>query len=221
MPGFVVTLAQLPLYCTMAAPQSNYLHHLSKDPLLQKLLAGAQPRLLQRRTDLTFFLYSTIVKQQLSTRVGDVLLERFLNIYKGQPPTSQQVAATPPETLQAIGLSRSKASYIKNVAQFDLEQGLDITRLDAMTDEEVTAYITGIKGIGKWTAHLFLISALGREDAFPIDDLILQKAVAGVYRLDRNDKKKFMADMLRISDAWRPYRTYASLHLWRWKSDEG
>ena len=106
------------------------------------------------------------------------------------------------------------------MAQFDLEQGLDIDKLDAMTDEEVTTYITGIKGIGKWTAHVFLISALGREDVFPADDLILQKAVAGVYGLDRTDKKKFMADMLAISEKWRPFRTYASLHLWRWKEDE-
>jgi DNA-3-methyladenine glycosylase II len=106
------------------------------------------------------------------------------------------------------------------VAQFDLEQGLDIDKLDAMTDEEVTTYITGIKGIGKWTAHVFLISALGREDVFPADDLILQKAVAGVYGLDRTDKKKFMADMLTISEKWRPFRTYASLHLWRWKEEE-
>ena len=199
---------------------TNYLEHLSKYPELQKLLTGAEPRQLQRQTDLTFFLYSTIVQQQLSTRVGEVFLERFLNIYNGQKPTSQQVIDTPTETLLAIGLSRSKASYIKNVAQFDLEQGLDTAKLDLMTDDEVTTYITGIKGIGKWTAHLFLISALAREDVFPADDLILQKAVAGVYHLDRSDKKKFMADMLRISETWRPYRTYASLHLWRWDGDK-
>jgi DNA-3-methyladenine glycosylase II len=203
----------------MSVPKNNYIEHLSKDPELKKLLIDAEPRLLQRRTDLTFFLYSTIVQQQLSTRVGEVFLQRFLDIYKGRNPESEEVVNTPLETLQAIGLSKSKASYIKNVAQFDLDKGLDIDKLDTMTDEEVTAYITGIKGIGKWTAHLFLISALGREDVFPADDLILQKAVAGVYRLDRSDKKKFMTDMLRISENWRPFRTYASLHLWRWKGD--
>jgi DNA-3-methyladenine glycosylase II len=203
----------------MSVPQNNYIEHLSKDPELKKLLAGAETRLLQRRTDFTFFLYSTIVQQQLSTRVGEVFLQRFLNIYNGNKPTSEEVVNTPLETLQAIGLSKSKALYIKNVAQFDLDNGLNIDKLDAMTDDEVTAYITSIKGIGKWTAHLFLIAALAREDVFPVDDLILQKAVAGIYRLDRSDKKKFMADMLRISENWRPFRTYASLHLWRWKAD--
>jgi DNA-3-methyladenine glycosylase II len=204
----------------MPAPETNYLEYLSKDPHLEKLLAGAEPRVLGRQANLAFFLYSTIVMQQLSTRVGEVFLQRFLNIYHGQEPTAEEVLATPMQTLRGIGLSNSKATYIKNVAQFDLEQGLGIEKLDAMTDDEVTAYITSIKGIGKWTAHVFLISALGREDVFPADDLILQKAVAGVYKLDRTDKKKFMADMLRISEKWRPYRTYASLHLWRWKGEE-
>jgi len=204
----------------MALPQTNYLEHLSHDPKLKKLLTGAEKRVLNSRTDLTFFLYSTITQQQLSTRVGEVLVERFLNIYGGHKPTSRQVVETPLETLRLIGLSNAKASYIKNIAQFDIDNGLNIEKLDTMTDEEVTTYITSIKGIGKWTAHVFLISALGREDVFPADDLILQKAVAGVYGLDRTDKKKFMADMLTIAEKWRPFRTYASLHLWRWKNDE-
>jgi DNA-3-methyladenine glycosylase II len=124
--------------------------------------------------------------------------------------------------LRAIGLSGSKASYIKNVARFDLELGLDIEKLDLMTDDEVTAYITGIKGIGKWTAHLFLMAGLGREDVFPADDLILQKAVAGIYGLDRANKKQFLSQMQNISQKWSPYRSYASLHLWRWRpGDKG
>src|ERR1700761_1017587 len=180
----------------MELPGTDYLEHLSHDPKLKKLLTGAETREIHRRADLTFFLYSTITQQQLSTRVGEVLVERFLNIYGGQKPTSQQVVDTPLETLRAIGLSNAKASYIKNIAQFDIDHGLTIEKLDAMTDDEVTTYITSIKGIGKWTAHVFLIAALGREDVFPADDLILQKAVAGVYGLDRTDKKKFMADML-------------------------
>src|ERR1700744_667145 len=204
----------------MELPGTDYLEHLSHDPKLKKLLTGAEKRVLNRRTDLTFFLYSTITQQQLSTRVGEVLVERFLNIYGGQKPTSRQVVETPLETLRSIGLSNAKASYIKNIAQFDIDNGLNVEKLDTMTDEEVTTYITGIKGIGKWTAHVFLISALGREDVFPTDDLILQKAVAGVYGLDRNDKKKFMADMQTIAEKWRPFRTYASLHLWRWKEDD-
>jgi DNA-3-methyladenine glycosylase II len=79
----------------MALPQTNYLEYLSHDPKLKKLLTGAESRVLQRRTDLTFFLYSTIVQQQLSTRVGEVFLERFLNIYHGHKPTSREVIETP------------------------------------------------------------------------------------------------------------------------------
>ena len=195
--------------------ENNYLEHLSKDPNLRELLTGAEPHVLGRSNNLTFFLYATIVKQQLSTRVGDVILKRFLDIYHGHEPSPEDVLATPPETLRAIGLSRSKAVYIQNVARFAIEHGLDAGKLDQMTDEEVTTYITGIKGIGKWTAHLFLMAALGREDVFPADDLILQKAVAELYHLDRSDKKQFMASMLAISEKWSPFRSYASIHLWR------
>jgi DNA-3-methyladenine glycosylase II len=164
-------------------------------------------------------LYSTIVKQQLSIRVGNVLLKRFLAIYHDHEPVSEEVVATPFETLRGIGLSKSKATYIKNVAAFDLEQGLEQEKLDVMSDKEIIDYITAIKGIGRWTAHLFLIAALAREDVFPADDLILQKAVAGIYGLDRSDKKMFLKAMNDISVRWSPFRSYASLHLWKWKPD--
>lgn len=85
-----------------------------------------------------------------------------------------------------------------------------------MSDDEVVEYITAIKGIGKWTAHLFLMAALGREDVFPVDYLILQKHVESLYGLDRKDKKVFMERLHAISAQWSPYRTYASMHLWRW-----
>jgi DNA-3-methyladenine glycosylase II len=197
----------------------EYFEHLSTDPLFKPILEGAEPRELKRKPNPAFFLYSSIVMQQLSTQVGKVLLQRFLDIYGGKEPTSAEVAATPLETLRAIGTSNAKASYIKNIALFDLEHGLNIEKFDEMTDDEVISYITSIKGIGKWTAHIFLISALGREDVFPADDLILQKAVAGIYGLDRTNKKEFFSRMQNISQKWSPYRSYASLHLWRWKPE--
>ncbi len=203
----------------MAATLPKYFEHLANDPLFRPVLDGAEPRELKRAANLTFFLYSSIAMQQLSTQVGKVLLQRFLNIYGGKEPPSAEVAATPTEALRAIGLSNAKASYIKNIALFDLEYGLSAEKLDKMTDDEVMAYITSIKGIGKWTAHIFLIAALGREDIFPADDLILQKAVAAVYGLDRTNKKEFFIRMQDISQKWSPYRSYASLHLWRWKPE--
>jgi DNA-3-methyladenine glycosylase II len=120
----------------------KYLDHLLKDPLLVPLLTDAEPRELKPVSNSAFYLYSTIIRQQLSTRVGNVLLDRFLNIYGGHEPTPAGVTATPLETLQSIGLSRQKAGYIKNVAQFEQDHGLGAEKLNAMTDAEVTAYIT-------------------------------------------------------------------------------
>ena len=86
-----------------------------------------------------------------------------------------------------------------------------------MSDEEVIAYLTQIKGVGRWTAEMMLMFALGREDVFAIDDLGIQQAMIKMYKLDRTDKKQFREDMLKISEQWSPYRTYACIHLWRWK----
>jgi DNA-3-methyladenine glycosylase II len=179
----------------------NYIDFLSKDPLLAAVLAGQELRTINKTDNVTLYLYSTIIQQQLSGRVGEVILKRFMDMFGGRAPTSAEVVATLVENFRAIGISVAKAGYIKNIAQFD---------------EEVITYITAIKGIGKWTAHLFLMAALGREDVFPADDLILQKAVETIYGLDRKDKKAFMEKMLAVSSGWSPYSTFVSMHLWRW-----
>jgi DNA-3-methyladenine glycosylase II len=194
----------------------NYIDFLSKDPLLAAVLAGQELRTINKTDNVTFYLYSTIIQQQLSGRVGEVILKRFMDMFGGRAPTSAEVVATLVENFRAIGISVAKAGYIKNIAQFDLDNGLDMKKLSLMTDEEVITYITAIKGIGKWTAHLFLMAALGREDVFPADDLILQKAVETIYGLDRKDKKAFMEKMLAVSSGWSPYSTFVSMHLWRW-----
>jgi DNA-3-methyladenine glycosylase II len=194
----------------------NYFEILSADPVLKDVLAGQSPHTIYKTDNVTLYLYSTIIQQQLSNRVGAVILKRFLDLFGGRAPTSEEVVAMPIENLRAIGISVAKAGYIKNIAQFDIANGLDLEKLGQMTDDEVVGYITAIKGIGKWTAHLFLMAALGREDVFPVDDLILQKHIEALYGLDRKDKKVFMEKLHAISAQWSPYRTYASMHLWRW-----
>ncbi len=89
-----------------------------------------------------------------------------------------------------------------------------------MENEDVIAYLTQIKGVGRWTVEMLLMFALGREDVFAIDDWGVQNAMIQLYKLDRADKKKFREDLLRISQKWSPYRTYACVHLWRWKDNE-
>jgi DNA-3-methyladenine glycosylase II len=110
-------------------------------------------------------------------------------------------------------------SYVKNVAQFEIESGLDHRKLHKMTNEKVIEYLIVIKGVGRWTIEMLLMFALGREDVFAVDDLGIQNAMIKLYKLDNSDKKKLKEELLRISQKWSPYRTYACLHLWRWKDN--
>lgn len=197
----------------------HYSPHLSKDRKLKKLIETGTPHKLVKRKNICTYLCASIMSQQLSTKVADVIHQRFLDLYGGKEPTPQQILDTPFEKLRGIGLSNNKVRYVQNVARFELESGMDAKKLARMTNEEVIEYLTPIKGVGRWTVEMLLMFALGREDVFAVDDLGIQNAMIALYRLDRGDKKKFRANMLRISEKWSPYRTYACVHLWRWKDN--
>ena len=197
----------------------EYSTHLSRDRKLKKLIENGQPHRLVKRKNICTYLCASIMSQQLSTKVADVIYKRFIRVYGGKEPTAQQVVDTPFETLRGIGLSNAKVNYVKNVAQFEIESGLDAKKLGKMTNEEIINYLIVIKGVGRWTIEMLLMFALGREDVFAVDDLGIQNAMIKLYKLDNTDKKKFKEDLLRISQPWSPYRTYACVHLWRWKDN--
>jgi DNA-3-methyladenine glycosylase II len=197
--------------------QLKYLDHLSKDKKLATVLNTQEPVKLTKRPNVFLHLCSSILSQQLSTTVAKVIFKRFLTLYGKEEPTPQQVLDTPFETLRAIGLSNAKTRYVQNVARFAIEQGMEDKTLDKMDNEQVINYLTQIKGVGKWTTEMLLMFTLGREDVFAVDDLGIQQAMTKLYKLDPSDKKKMCERMLRISSKWSPFRTYACLHLWRWK----
>ena len=193
-----------------------YFLHLAKDKKFAKIIAGKESFSLSKRRDVYLYLCYSIMSQQLSTKVADVIRKRFLNLYPAKP-TAAEILNTPHETLRSIGLSGAKANYVHNVARFSIESGMDHKKLAKMSNEEVIEYLTKIKGVGRWTVEMLLIFTLGREDVFAVDDLGIQQAMIKIYKLDKSDKKKLQADMLRISSKWSPYRSYACLHLWRHK----
>ncbi len=197
----------------------EYIAHLSKDKKLKKLLESAEPHQLKKRKNICTYLCASIMSQQLSTKVADVIYKRFIALYGGKEPGPQQILDTPFEQLRGIGLSNAKVSYVKNVAQFELEKGMDPKKLRKMDNEEVIAYLTEIKGVGRWTVEMLLMFALGREDVFAVDDLGIQNAMIKLYKLDNSDKKQLREKMLKLSSHWSPYRTYACVHLWRWKDN--
>jgi DNA-3-methyladenine glycosylase II len=198
----------------------EYVLHLGKDRRLKKLIDQHQePLSIKKQKDIVFYLCASIMSQQLSTKVAHTIRQRFLDLFGGHPPTPEQILNIPQTGLRAIGLSNAKSNYVLNVARFAVEQGLDHRKLSKMENEEVIAYLTQIKGVGRWTAEMLLMFGLGREDVFSIDDWGIQNAMIHIYKLDREDKKLFREKLLKISGKWSPYRTYACLYLWRWKDN--
>lgn len=196
----------------------HYVDHLSKDKKLKKLIEEHDVFKLKKKKNLCLYLCYSIISQQLSTKVATVISNRFTQLYKGEP-TPQQIVDTPFEKLRGVGMSNAKANYVQNVAKFEMEYGMDHKKLNKMSNEEVIGYLTQIKGVGRWTTEMLLMFALCREDVFAIDDLGIQNAMIGLYKLDNRDKKKLKEDLLHISNKWSPYRTYACMYMWRWKDN--
>jgi DNA-3-methyladenine glycosylase II len=195
----------------------EYIIHLSKDRRLRPLLDQAEPIRLVKRRNICNYLCASIMSQQLSVKVADIIYARFLGLYGGRQPLPQQILDTSDEQLRAIGLSFAKLRYVKNVAEFELASGMDARKLAKMSDEEVIAYLTQIKGVGRWTVEMLLMFALGREDVLALDDLGIQQAMTKLYKLKSDNRKELKASMERIGATWAPYRTYACKLLWSWK----
>jgi DNA-3-methyladenine glycosylase II len=197
----------------------QYIAHLSKDKKLAKLIAQHEPFTLKSHKNICLRLCASIMSQQLSTKVAQVIYRRFLELYGGKEPTPQQIIETPFEKLRAIGLSNAKTQYVLNVAQFAIDHELTDKRLKKMSDEEIIEMLTQIKGVGRWTVEMLLMFTLAREDLFSPDDYGLQAAMKKIYKLDDSNKKEFRQELMKISKKWSPYRTYACLHLWHWKDN--
>ena len=196
----------------------HYVKHLSKDQNLKKLIRQHGTFELKKQKNICLYLCYSIMSQQLSTKVARVIRQRFIDLYGGEP-TPQQIIDTPFEKLRAIGMSNAKTNYVQNVARFEIEHGMDHKKLSKMSNEEVIAYLTPIKGVGRWTTEMLLMFALCREDVFAPDDLGLQNAMIGLYDLKHRKKKIMLSKIVKIAEQWSPYRTYACMYLWRWKDN--
>lgn len=199
------------------ATSQAHIAHLSKDKKLAPVLQSVTPYELKKRKNVCLRLCASIMSQQLSTKVADVIFKRFLALYDGAEPTPQQIADTPFDKLRAIGLSNAKTSYVHNVAQYFMEHNITDKTLNKLTNEEVMELLLPIKGVGRWTVEMLLMFTLGREDIFAPDDLGIQQAMTRIYKLDPTNKKAHRENMLRISAKWSPYRTYACFYLWKYK----
>jgi DNA-3-methyladenine glycosylase II len=153
-----------------------------------------------------------IVGQQLSTKAARSIWERLLELLGGSLPPPSEVLAVDPETLRSAGLSRAKVAFIRDLAERIDDGRLDIDGLGDMIDEDVVAALTEVKGVGPWTAEMFLIFHLGRPDVLSTGDLGIRRAAQLAYGLDDLPGPQ---DLERIAEPWRPHRTLGCLYLWR------
>lgn len=196
---------------------SSHRLFLKKDKKLFKVLKNQEEYVLTSRKNVYLSLVSSIISQQLSTKVAAVIYGRFLQLYGKKTPTVNMILATDLDLLRSIGLSNAKAGYIKNVCNFFNENKITDVKLAKMEDEAIIELLTQIKGVGRWTVEMILMFTLAREDVFAADDLAIQQSMAKIYTLDRSNKKQFLADINFIAENWKPYRTYACRYLWGWK----
>ncbi len=194
----------------------SYKKHLQKDKRLAAILKG-DTHVLTLQKNIPIRLMASIISQQLSTKVAAIIFDRFLALYPGKKPTIQKVLDTSEETLRGIGISYAKIKYIYAVANFCQVHTITDKKLAQLPDEAIIDLLVQINGVGKWTVQMLLMFSLGRENVFAVDDLGIQQAMVKLYRLDPSNKKELKAKMLSISETWSPFKTYACLHLWRWK----
>jgi DNA-3-methyladenine glycosylase II len=191
------------------------LHISRRDPVLRAYIKKHRPCLLCPHTRYFETLVDAIISQQLSTKVADTIIGRFKALYSpARFPKPEAVLLTPNEKLRATGMSNGKVSFIKDLAAKTEDGTLKLSRISRMSDEEVIEMLIKVKGIGVWTAHMFLIFSLGRLNVLPVGDLGIRKAVQIAYELaDLPDAQQI--EQVADERGWRPYCSVASWYLWR------
>ena len=190
---------------------------LAADPVMAKLVAEHGPldeeaRRRGRPADAYGALLRSIVGQQLSTKAARSIYERVTAVFGGRTPAPEELLAADPEEIRAAGLSRPKVAYMRSLAEHVLSGELELDRLDELPDEAIAAELTAVKGLGRWTADMFLIFHLQRPDVLPVGDLGIRRAVERQYGLDGLPAAD---ELIRLAEPWRPQRSLASLYLWR------
>jgi DNA-3-methyladenine glycosylase II len=192
------------------------LEYLKKDKKLTKIIDSLPPLVFKTLDDPYFALLASIASQQLSVKAADTIFERFCAAFPKKYPTPKLVIKKTPDELRAMGLSYQKANYMQNVAQFALDNNFSKPHLNMLDDEAIIAYLTPIKGVGKWTVQMLLLFEMQRPDIFAPDDLGIQQGMQLIYNI-KSEGKQLKLDMEKIAAKWQPYRSIACRYVWRAK----
>jgi DNA-3-methyladenine glycosylase II len=205
---------------TAAAPKLDVergtRHLRRKDPIMRELIKRVgkldlEARRRGRPADAYGALLRSIVGQQLSVAAARSIYGRLVEQFGGRTPTPQELLDADPEVVRSAGLSRPKVKYLRSLAEHVLSGELELDRIDELGDEQVERELTAVKGLGQWTAHVFMIFHLGRPDVLPVGDLGVRRAVERAYGLEGLPSAE---ELDRLGERWAPYRSLAALYLW-------
>lgn len=183
------------------------------DPRIGSLINEYGPPKFNLITNYYESLVRSIVYQQLSIRAAGTIYERLINLFKSTKfPNPEEVLAISPTALRSVGLSNQKVNYIRDLSEKWYQGQLDLSNIDSMTDEQISKELIKVKGIGQWTADMFLMFTLLRPDVFPYGDLAIQK---GFKIFNNMDRLPTLQEMEIKAEQWRPYRTIAAWYLWK------
>ena len=191
-----------------------YRHLRAADPVVGALIEAHGPYTPRPATDHYESLLRTILFQQLAGAAARTIQGRWLALYHadGRYPTPRELLATSDEAFRSTGVSRQKTGYMRDLAQHVLEGSLAFADIDALSDDEVTARLTAVRGIGEWSAHMFLMFQLGRPDVLPVGDFGVRRGMSVAYGLAQPPTP---AEAGAIGACWAPYRSVASWYMWR------
>ena len=199
----------------MISPE-EIIQHYKRDKLLFETIKQLDIQIKpEPDIDIYHSLLASIVSQQLSTKVVKVIWSRFTGLFIDGYPEAESLLSKEHEVLRGIGLSNSKANYVKNVAEFSLKNDMSFEYLEQKQDEEIIDYLSQIKGVGRWTVQMILMFPMDRPNVFPVDDLGIQNAMKKLYGLEL-EKKELKLKMKEIASVWDPYRSLASKYLWKY-----
>lgn len=202
-----------------AIQKDAIIKHLSKDKRLVPLLKSIKFPEVKLNKNLYASLVEAIISQQLSIAAAKTIHTRFLALFNHKMPGHETLLACENNFLRTAGISNQKAGYLKDIAEFALQNTLNYHDIKHLNDEELINYLCQIKGVGRWTAEMILMFNLQRLNILPLDDLGIQNSMKKLYGINE-EGKKLKEIMLKKSANWEPYKSIACMYLWRWKDEK-
>ncbi len=197
-----------------ALAQKAYNHLLTHDRWLAPIIERTGPYTVRPHKDYYRELVESIISQQLSIKAADTILSRFIDLFGGTFPLPKQLESMSLDTMRSAGLSFAKARYIQDLASHILDGSVRFDHLDKLENKAVVQELTAVKGIGEWTAHMFLMFCMGRSDVLPVGDLGIRNGIQRVYAIDHLPSPDEIR-AIAVEYQWHPYESIASWYIWK------